>query len=60
MIVVSGEGKLKTNDDIIKLHKSNSFLITAESGKLEFIGDMKLVFVLLSRIILIKENQMSL
>lgn len=44
VIVEDGSGTLKTDGTETVLNKSNSFLITANSGKLEFIGNLKMIF----------------
>lgn len=44
VIVEEGNGNLITDGNIIELNQSNSFLVTANSGELEFSGNMKMVF----------------
>lgn len=44
VIVESGDGTLKNDDSVVELHKGNYFFITANSGKLEFNGCLKLIF----------------
>lgn len=43
-IVEEGNGTLVSNGERIELCKSNSFLITANSGDLKFYGNLKVVF----------------
>lgn len=43
-VVTAGEGRLKTAEETFELRKSNNFFITADSGKLEFSGNMDLIF----------------
>lgn len=44
VVVEDGEGTLKTDGVEINLKKSNSFFISANSGKLLFNGNLKMVF----------------
>ena len=43
-VVTSGAGEIKTENEKISLEKSDNFFISAGSGKLEFAGNMDLVF----------------
>lgn len=43
-VVTEGIGKFKTSDEAFKLKKSSNFFISADSGSLEFSGDMELIF----------------
>ncbi|MBR4911139.1 MAG: class I mannose-6-phosphate isomerase [Clostridia bacterium] len=44
VIVTAGEGVIKTQDETLNLKKSNNFFVTADSGSLEFLGNMELIF----------------
>jgi len=44
VIVEDGSGSLVTNDSKINLKKSDSLLITADSGIFEFTGNLKMIF----------------
>ncbi len=44
VVVEDGEGALKADGAEISLNKSNSFFVTANSGKLTFNGNLKMIF----------------
>ena len=44
VIVEEGRGTLTANGETMELNKSNSFLVTANSGELKFSGNMKMIF----------------
>lgn len=44
VIVIEGSGSIKANDFCSDLKKSDNFFVTANSGKLNFSGNMTMVF----------------
>ena len=44
VIVTEGKGQLKNANAILDIEKSNNFFVSANSGELQFIGDLKLLF----------------
>lgn len=44
VIATEGKGQLKNSNTIYNIEKSNSFFVSANSGELEFTGDLKLIF----------------
>ena len=43
-VVTGGSGSIKTEDEEFELKKSNNFFVAANSGKLEFSGNLDLIF----------------